>query len=187
LPEGLALERSLSVLLPVRNAESSLSATVRELLEVLPDLTRHFELWIIDDGSSDSTIEVADELATSFPQVRVARHGQPVGRPAAVRTGIEKSGGEILLICGGDHGLPVDQLGRLWRAMDDHEFVVGLPQTIPAPKWGRWRPAPNDPQPAGLHMLHRRAARPFQETLADPGALRRQLAESGCAWQEVEV
>jgi len=37
-----------------------LGGQVQRILEVLPDLTRQFELIIIDDGSTDATLEVAD-------------------------------------------------------------------------------------------------------------------------------
>ena len=56
------MERSLTALLPVRNAEATLLETVAEWLDVLPELTSRLELVIIDDCSSDATIEIADEL-----------------------------------------------------------------------------------------------------------------------------
>ena len=67
------MEYSLSALLPVRNAEATLAETVSEWLEVLPELTNRFDLVIIDDCSSDATIEVADELVKQYaPIIRSA-------------------------------------------------------------------------------------------------------------------
>ena len=178
------MERSLSVLLPVRNVQSSLAATVHEILDVLPELTRHFELVIIDDGSRDATIEVADELAAGYPQIRVLRHGEPLGRAAAIRTGIRQSQGDVIFLRDEDCGLPIDELPRLWRAMDEHELVLGCPEPIPEPKWNRWKKSSPSP-PAGFQMAHRRVIGPIQESLADQVTLREKLSELGCRWHEV--
>src|SRR5690606_4858626 len=64
----------LSILLPVYNAQPNLEADVVEMLEVLADVARDFQLWIIDDGSLDETSDVARHLAAGYPQVRLLRH-----------------------------------------------------------------------------------------------------------------
>jgi cellulose synthase/poly-beta-1,6-N-acetylglucosamine synthase-like glycosyltransferase len=92
------LERSLSILLPVHNAQAALADMVAEVLEVASDLTPSFELVIIDDGSTDATSEVADELTRHFPQVRMIRHHHHLGRHKAVRTGIAISRGDVVLV-----------------------------------------------------------------------------------------
>jgi hypothetical protein len=92
------LERSLSILLPVRDDQSSLATTVHRLLDVLADLPGQFELIVIDDGSTDATIEVADELAVCYPQVSAVRHARPLGHEAAVRSGLGLANGNIVLM-----------------------------------------------------------------------------------------
>jgi glycosyltransferase involved in cell wall biosynthesis len=66
--------RSLSVLLPVHNVQSSLTRSVHEILDVLAELTGRFELVIVDEGSTDGTWDVARELAQLYPQIRLLRH-----------------------------------------------------------------------------------------------------------------
>ena len=84
---------------------------------MLPDLTRQFELIIIDDGSTDATIEVADELANQYPQIRVARHALPQGRLAALRTGLQKSTGEVILLHDEGNGLSMKEVQKRWHVM----------------------------------------------------------------------
>ena len=91
------MQRSLSVLLPVRDCQSTLVPLVHETLDLLTDSIDRFELLIIDDGSIDATGEVADELTRRYPQVRVVGHGASLGREAAIRTGLKRSQGEVVV------------------------------------------------------------------------------------------
>lgn len=93
-----ALQRSLSVLLPVHNAQSTLADMVADLLEFASDWTHKFELLIIDDGSTDATSEVAHELSRCYPQIRAIRHATRMGRETAIRTGLEQSVGEMVFV-----------------------------------------------------------------------------------------
>ena len=106
------MERSLTVLLPVQDAQSTLAETVMEVLEVASDLTDRFELLIIDDASSDATAEVVHELTRHFPQIRMIRHVVSLGRDAALRTGMAHCHGEVVLV---REGKP-PTLQRLHRA-----------------------------------------------------------------------
>ena len=63
------MKPSVTVLLPVYNAQHRLERQVAEILDVLPELTSRFELMIIDDGSTDDSFEVARHLALKYPQV----------------------------------------------------------------------------------------------------------------------
>src|SRR5271157_3259464 len=96
----MALNRSLTVVLPVRDAQSTLAATVTQVLEMASDLSERFELLIIDDGSSDATSEVALELSRHYPQVRTLRHNKPLGEEAALRAAFAQSPGDVIFVRG---------------------------------------------------------------------------------------
>jgi hypothetical protein len=92
------VERSLSVLLPVKDAQATLTASVHEILDVVADSSDRFEVLIIDDASTDATSEVAHELTHHYPQVRVVRHERSLGPEAAIRTGLQRSEGELVVM-----------------------------------------------------------------------------------------
>ncbi len=98
------MERSLTVLLPVQDAQATLAETVEEVLEAAADLTDRFELLIIDDGSADATGEIAHELMCHYPQIRTIRHSRPMGRDAALRSGLAESRGEMVFVRDADRG-----------------------------------------------------------------------------------
>lgn len=111
------MERSLSVLLPLQNVESSLVATVHRMLEIAADLTDRFELIIVDDGSTDATSEVAEELARRYPQVKAARHRTPRGRAESVRTGLRLSRGQVVIQGDPADGEAPEELARTWASV----------------------------------------------------------------------
>ena len=92
------MDRSLTVLLPVRNAQTTLADTVSEVLEVASELTSQFELVIVDDGSTDATSEIAQELTVHYPQVKACSHGTHLGNSAAIKTGLRHATGEVVVL-----------------------------------------------------------------------------------------
>lgn len=179
------MERSLSALLPVRNAESSLEATVLEMLEVLPELTRRLELVVIDDCSSDATIEVADEMLGRYPQLRVVRHACPKGRAEAIRTGFERSTGEVVFFADEDCGLTLGEVAKMWRALEEHDLVLGRP-LIASAGWLGWRQQVLGPR-GGFLMGYRQALKPLEGAMIDQTTLQAHLARLGCRWHGVEI
>jgi dolichol-phosphate mannosyltransferase len=82
----------------VKDAQATLSTSVHDILDLATDTVDRFELLIIDDGSTDATGEVAHELTRHYPQVRVLRHGTSLGLEAAIRTGLNRSQGEVVVM-----------------------------------------------------------------------------------------
>jgi len=111
------VERSLSVLLPVQNAESTLAVTVDRMLDIASDLTDRFELIIVDDGSTDATSEVADELARCYPQVKTTRHQFPRGPQQSLESGLRLCHGQVVIHRDTSCGEAIEDLARTWAAM----------------------------------------------------------------------
>jgi hypothetical protein len=164
---GALLERSLSVLLPVHNAQATLEDCVARILDVLPELTRRFDLLIIDDGSSDHTVEVAHDLARRYPQVRLARHSQRRGLGQAIRTGLAQTDGEMVFVHDTHPDMEPADLPKLWQQGFDREVL--LARRLATPR-GRHRdawlmrlfafaassgPAPLAERHSGFHMFPR--------------------------------
>lgn len=180
------MERSLTVLLPVENSEATLTRNIRLLLEVLPELTDRFELLIVDDGSTDATFEVADELARQFPQIRVIRSTTPRGRTRAIQWGIRETSGEYLLLIDEDSSLPIDEIGRLWTASGQHDIVLGRLPSAAAYDPSRFRRL-DGPSQGGYQILRRDVVGTVWDSLGHQLTLRAELARIGGSWFEIEI
>ena len=84
----------LSVIVPVYDERNTVVEIVRRMRAV--DLPVDLEIVIVDDGSTDGTRDVLRQLADST--VRVVLHEHNKGKGAAIRTGLEKVTGDLVLI-----------------------------------------------------------------------------------------
>jgi Glycosyl transferase family 2 len=153
------LKPSVTILLPVHNAQHRLETQVAEILDVLPELTNRFELMIIDDGSTDDSFELARHLAVKYPQVSTLRHSRRLGLEHAVRSGLEQTDGDLVLVGDEQHGVRADDLRRLWhRFAEQRQATEKTSQTSSSKsrvstgqaRWFekvlKWKPAPAAPQ-----------------------------------------
>jgi glycosyltransferase involved in cell wall biosynthesis len=103
------------VFLPVCNVQSALEAQVERVLDILPDLTDRFDVLIIDDGSTDETMEVARDLAVRYPQVGAIRHAERLGTAEAIQTGLNYAAGDVVLVHSGEGAIDPDELRKVWQ------------------------------------------------------------------------
>ena len=108
-------EQSLSIVLPVYNAQNSLPHLIHQMLDFLPDVASEFEVLVVDDGSTDQTEEVARDLAMEYPQVRVARHAERLGGEEVIRTGYERTRGRVVIVQQENTAFGQADLHRLWQ------------------------------------------------------------------------
>jgi glycosyltransferase involved in cell wall biosynthesis len=84
----------LSVIVPVFNERNTVAEIVRRMRSV--DLPVEREIVVVDDGSDDGTRAVLTQLADST--VHIVKHGVNRGKGAAIRTGLENSTGDVVLV-----------------------------------------------------------------------------------------
>jgi len=118
------LNDSLSIIVPVRNAEATLAGHISRLLDLLPDLTHSFEIVVVDDASADHTVEVVRDLAREFPQVRLICHNEMKGHQAAVKTGLQWAQGKTLFVQEAAIAPSHTDLRRLWLMRRDQDLVM---------------------------------------------------------------
>ncbi len=86
--------RSVSVIVPVYNERNTVAEVVRRMRRM--DLPLDLEIVMVDDGSDDGTDRILTAIEDST--VHVVRHDVNLGKGAAVRTGLARARGDIILI-----------------------------------------------------------------------------------------
>jgi dolichol-phosphate mannosyltransferase len=116
----------VSVVVMAFNEAASLATVTAEIHGELAGLGLGYELLIIDDGSSDGTGKIADELAATFPGVRVLHHGVNLGLGAVYRSGFAEARGELVTFFPADGQFPATIISHYLAAIDDADMILGL-------------------------------------------------------------
>jgi dolichol-phosphate mannosyltransferase len=119
----------VSVVIMAFNEAASLGEVAREIDEQLRRLGQACEILVVDDGSTDGTCRIADDLADSLPCVRIVRHPHNRGLGAVYRTGFAKARGELVTFFPADGQFPATIIGEYLAAIDGADMILGtLPQ-----------------------------------------------------------
>jgi dolichyl-phosphate beta-glucosyltransferase len=113
---------SLSVVIPAYNEEERLTPTLERIVAYFRERDEEIELFVIDDGSTDDTVAVAQRFGEP---VQVLRLGTNRGKGAALRSGVLASTGDRLLLTDADLSTPIEELARLEPYLDEHPMVIG--------------------------------------------------------------
>ncbi len=113
----------LSIVIPAFNEEKRLGHTLDRLLAFTENQGIHHEIIVVDDGSSDQTLQIAQ----SFGGQGVHALGLPAnqGKGAALRQGVLKSRGLKVLVTDADLSTPIEDLNTLEPHLERSPVVFG--------------------------------------------------------------
>jgi glycosyltransferase involved in cell wall biosynthesis len=125
-PEAAARAVGLTIFFPAYNDSGTIASLVITARKTALKLTSDFEIVIVNDGSADSTPEIADELARTYPEVRVIHHPKNRGYGGALRSGFASGQKDLIFYTDGDAQYDPAELEALWpRMADDVDLVNG--------------------------------------------------------------
>jgi glycosyltransferase involved in cell wall biosynthesis len=115
----------LSIFFPAYNDSGTIASLVITARQAAERLTSDFEIIVVDDGSVDATRAIADELARTYPDVRVIHHGTNRGYGGALRSGFLGARKEWIFYTDGDAQYDPAELAALWPHMAGADLVNG--------------------------------------------------------------
>ena len=111
---------------PAYNDGGTIASLVIRAVQVASRLTPDFEVIVVNDGSTDTTKDIAEELARTYPQVRVIHHTRNRGYGGALRTGFAEATGALIAYTDGDAQYDPSELAVLWnRLTPDVDMITG--------------------------------------------------------------
>jgi glycosyltransferase involved in cell wall biosynthesis len=115
---------SLSVFFPAYNDSATIASLVIAAVQTASRLTPDFEVIVVNDGSGDTTAEIADELARLYSQVRVVHHPRNRGYGGALQTGFLSATRDVIFYTDGDAQYDPREMVQLWERLDDDVDLV---------------------------------------------------------------
>lgn len=116
----------LSIVIPAYNEEYNLRTGVLDsVYDYLNDQKYSWEILFVDDGSTDKTINIAEDFAKKHPNFQVI--GEPHrGKGGTVIAGILKAQGEVILFTDTDQATPIDQIEKILpKFKQGFDIVIG--------------------------------------------------------------
>jgi dolichyl-phosphate beta-glucosyltransferase len=114
----------LSIIIPAHNEEHRLPQTLQNVLNFVTQQSYSTEVLVVENGSSDRTLEIAANFASQHPGFRVVCEKER-GKGLAVRRGMLEAAGEYRFMCDSDLSMPVDEINRfLPPRLADFEVAI---------------------------------------------------------------
>jgi glycosyltransferase involved in cell wall biosynthesis len=116
--------KSITVIFPAYNEEQNIRSAIARALESMRPRFHSFELLIIDDGSTDRTGEVAEDLASKHPEITVIHNRQNLGLGETLYRGFQCARGELVIQNAMDYPLDLRDLDKMIPLLEEADVIV---------------------------------------------------------------
>lgn len=118
--------KSISVVIPAFNEENRIGATIRKIYDYLKEKSETFEIIVVDDGSSDNTVDVVRNVSERIKNIKLISNGTNKGKGFTVKNGILNSACSLVLISDADLSTPIEEVENFLAWIDNgYDIVIG--------------------------------------------------------------
>lgn len=115
----------ISIVIPVYNEEKNLPLLAKGIFSVMSNLGEKFEVILVDDGSTDKSLAVMQDLRNSYPQIRIIKFERNCGQTAAFDCGFKAVKGDIIVTLDADLQNDPNDIPRMVEKLKDCDMVYG--------------------------------------------------------------
>jgi len=117
---------TLSIIMPAHNEERRLERSLRSAADFAADSGMGIDVVVVDDGSSDRTVEIVNQLQREHALIHLILHDRNRGKGMAVRTGVLASEAEFALFSDVDEAVPIGEATKLLDSAIAQEADVAI-------------------------------------------------------------
>lgn len=115
----------LSIFFPFWNEEKNIKQVVTKAIEEAPKVANKWEIIMVDDGSSDSTLEKAKALAKKYDHLKVVSHTPNRGYGASLKEGFANAKYNYVVFTDGDMQFDFSQVSKFIEKIAYFDIVIG--------------------------------------------------------------
>lgn len=116
----------LSIFFPFWNEEQNLESVVKKAIPVAEKYAETWEIIMVDDGSSDKTLQIAQKLAEQDSRLIAVSHDKNRGYGAALKTGFSKARYSLVVFNDGDGQFDLGELNKFLEKIESSDIVIGF-------------------------------------------------------------
>ncbi|MCS7005049.1 MAG: glycosyltransferase family 2 protein [Cytophagales bacterium] len=135
------MKKDISVIVPIYNEEESLPELVEWIDRVMQQHQFSYEVWLMNDGSTDNSWQVIKQLSAQYPNVHGKSFQRNYGKAAVLNVGFKLAQGDVVITMDADLQDSPDEIPELYRLIkeENYDLVSGwkkkrydpLSKTIP--------------------------------------------------------
>jgi len=114
----------VSVIMPALNEEKSISSAITNTLKALASFKIRGEIIVVNDGSSDRTQDLAEQMMRQDSRISVIRHGSPQGIGASFWDGLDQARAEAVVLIPADNENYPHEILRYYRLLDQVDIII---------------------------------------------------------------
>jgi glycosyltransferase involved in cell wall biosynthesis len=115
---------NISIIIPVFNEESKISAVLTHVKEILNESLLDYEILVVNDGSVDKSLQVIQEEEKLDSRVKVLSYEQNRGKGYAVKQGVVQSNGDVVLFLDGDFNISPIEIKDYVKQLEGCDLVI---------------------------------------------------------------
>ncbi len=120
----MTLQKKISIVIPSFNEEGNIKIIVKALNEVMQKLNYSYELIFVDDGSSDKTLSILQEISAIDSNVFFIELSRNFGHQNALKAGLDLASGDCIITMDGDMQHPPEMIPQLIEKWEEGYDIV---------------------------------------------------------------